>query len=169
VTLLTVEVVAPAGVELTYVNPGGRGSCTTPPVVVVCELFVTTIVNLTLSPRLAFVMGVFVPSLERETFFETVSAAVLTLTPVGSVAVSVPTLVNHDDVLKNVPLEVPAFTRTTNETEELAGIVVPPGKFHVTVLVPETEVGVARLLIEDVAVAVVPEGGGAIETLGAVL
>ena len=114
-------------------------------------------------------IGVFVPSLVSETFLATVRAAVVTVTPDGSVATRLPTLVDQDEVLWNVPLALPAFTQTTKVT--LVWFVsVVDGNVQVTVFVPVTvEVGVAKLLIEDVAVAVVPLDGGAMETPGAVV
>src|SRR3954454_13930456 len=96
-------------VALTNVNPGGRASVILTNVVVVCELFVTTIEKRTVSPRLTTETGV--PGAEaRATPLVTVRLAVRPGTPIGSFADSVPTLVNTLAVLKNVPPDVPAFT-----------------------------------------------------------
>src|SRR4051812_22657956 len=80
-------------VALTKVKPGGSGSLILTKLVVVCELLVTTIEKRTVSPR--FTMFTGTPGAEaRATPLATVRLAVRTGTPIGSVPVSVPTLVN---------------------------------------------------------------------------
>src|SRR5947209_8292434 len=96
-------------VALTNVNPAGSGSLIFTKVVGVCELFVTAIEKRTVSPRLTMLTGV--PGADASaTPLATVRTAVRTGTPIGSLPLSVPTLVNTFAVLKKVPPEVPAFT-----------------------------------------------------------
>src|SRR5436305_7282446 len=119
-------------VALTNVKPAGRASVILTNVQVVCELFVTAMLKRTVSPRLTTETGT--PGAEaRATPLVTVRLAVRTGTPIGSLAVSVPTLVNTLAVLKNVPPEVPAFTVKMNVRVEVPGSKVPPGNVHVTV------------------------------------
>src|SRR3954454_15141455 len=137
-------------VALTNVNPGGRASVILTNVVVVCELFVTTIEKRTVSPRLTTETGV--PGAEaRATPLVTVSDAVRTATPVVSVPVSVPTLVISEPVLKNVPPLVPAVVLKTKVLVLFPGMSVLAGIVHVTELVPVTPLGVARVLTYAVA------------------
>src|SRR5258708_5869240 len=94
-------------------------------------------VKRTVSPRLTELMGT-VGAEARATVLPTVSEAVLTMTPVVSVAERVPMLVTMLAELKYVPDDVPALTVKMNVRVVLPGRVVPPGKVQEIVPVAPT-------------------------------
>src|SRR6266511_2056996 len=69
----------------------------------------------------------------REATFDAVRLAVVTVTPEVSVAVSVPTPVTNEPLLKNVPADVPALTVKMKVLVDVPGTVVPPGKVQLIV------------------------------------